>query len=326
MLEDICPLCDGTCASESGQIGTDFPLPASGVPFRLQFVSDLHAEFLAPGYKDLHVRRLLPEPQAPFIALLGDIGYPFESGYASVIAHCAANWEQVFVLLGNHEYYQGSKHRIMSDVELQVQCICEKYANVTCAIDHLRVDLDGVCMLFTTLWSDLGVACEERNVVVEGMNDYQKIWVSSDSGFSRPRRLRAADVQRRHLEARDWLEGQIAANDAAAVNTVVLTHHAPSMLFARGGPLAAAYASSLESLMKANVVAWLFGHVHENFEAWLGEAPTLCASNCRGYPEKSFAERTPVLAYEPGLFLEVGLAGVRLCGRRHNTFSKPSER
>jgi len=280
-----------------------------------------HTEFLAPAYKAVHMNKLLPEPCAPAIALLGDIGYPFEKGYEQVISYCAVHWDHVFVLLGNHEYYQGARHRTMSCIEARVEHLCAQHSNVTCATHTCRIDYEGVCFLLTTLWSDLGSTALERNVVAAEINDYKNIWCNASNGDVRPRRLVANDVQMRHESERDWLHHEIKRNEGAELQTVVLTHHAPSLHFA-SGLCSRAYGTSLEHLMLPHVCAWLFGHIHDSVAKRLcTEGGTLCAANCRGYPSKLCMDRVADAAYDPGLVLEVGAAGARLVGRsRLETF------
>lgn len=279
---------------------------------RLQFVSDLHTEFLAPKYKCFHMSKILPKPVAPAIALLGDIGYPFEAGYAQVIAYCAANWERVFVVLGNHEYYQGHAKRTMPEIEAQASRICEQYSNVTCAVGCIQIEYNGVQLLLATLWSDLGATAEERSFALL-MNDYKSIFVNcgqnAGTGKIRRRLVTPADLQKVHEDTRDWLTQELREYDELQMPTVVLTHHAPTFLLAEGSSMTRAYASDLEHLMLPKTVAWLSGHTHNcsalrvpNASQW----GTLCASNCRGYPEKNkCSSEAPVLEYNDRLVLEV---------------------
>lgn len=78
----------------------------------LQIASDLHLEF------GQHVNIT---PHAPLLALLGDIGAPFQPHYADFLSTQSKQFEQVFVLLGNHEYYG---RRTADQVVARVQSIC----------------------------------------------------------------------------------------------------------------------------------------------------------------------------------------------------------
>lgn len=343
LLNECCPLCDGVPSEVEISPGlfqqesarkydrrelssvplwrsllsmNEFRELAETPLLRLQFVSDLHTEFLAPKYKEIHMSKVLPKPAAPAIALLGDIGYPFEAGYAQAIKYCAANWERVFVVLGNHEYYQGRAKRTMVEIEEQAFHICKQYSNVTCARGCCRVEVNGVCLLLATLWSDLGTTYEERSFALSLMNDYKSIFVNggvnAGRGSVRTRLLTPADIQRVHENTRDWLAQELQTCEKLEMATVVLTHHAPSFLLAQGRasfPATKAYASDLEHLMLPKTVAWLSGHTHNCSALRLpngSQYGTLCASNCRGYPEKlSCSSDAPVSEYDDQLVLEV---------------------
>lgn len=63
---------------------------------KLQFCSDIHVEFGTEGFL---------KPEAPFLALLGDIGLTAESDYRTYLLKQSEKFEKVFVIAGNHEFY-----------------------------------------------------------------------------------------------------------------------------------------------------------------------------------------------------------------------------
>jgi len=69
--------------------------------YRFQYVSDLHLEF--------RKKVLRIPPVAPFLLLAGDIGYPCRSLYREFLRYAAHDFEKVFLVAGNHEFYQGAK-------------------------------------------------------------------------------------------------------------------------------------------------------------------------------------------------------------------------
>ena len=68
--------------------------------FRIQYVSDLHLEF----YNKISFRSCV-KPVAPYLALAGDIGKPGTNMYTNFLSYVSSNWEHVFYVAGNHEYY-----------------------------------------------------------------------------------------------------------------------------------------------------------------------------------------------------------------------------
>lgn len=83
----------------------------------LQYVSDIHLE------KRL-ILPLIPRI-ATHIALLGDIGNPYQKSYADFLKKCSYEWEGVIVIAGNHEYFSHAE----PDILWQVTQIC----------DHLKI-------------------------------------------------------------------------------------------------------------------------------------------------------------------------------------------
>src|SRR5436190_5617538 len=66
---------------------------------QLQILSDLHLE--APVAYDLFTIT----PSAPCLALLGDIGNVKDAGFFEFLQQQLANFQAVFLVLGNHEPY-----------------------------------------------------------------------------------------------------------------------------------------------------------------------------------------------------------------------------
>jgi len=74
--------------------------------FSIQVISDTHIEMQRLDWMDL------VEPCAPYLALLGDIGIvnmdnKYEN-YKNFLLKQANQFEKIFVLAGNHEYYYGN--------------------------------------------------------------------------------------------------------------------------------------------------------------------------------------------------------------------------
>ena len=69
---------------------------------RLQIVSDIHLEFYSQNFPVI-------EKHAGNVALLGDIGKPFTYVYERFLFQQSETFDHVFVILGNHEYYNANK-------------------------------------------------------------------------------------------------------------------------------------------------------------------------------------------------------------------------
>jgi hypothetical protein len=67
----------------------------------LQYLSDVHLEF----------RQKLPRvvPKGDILILAGDIGYPFSGLYEEFLRKMTHSFKKVFLVVGNHEYYNLGK-------------------------------------------------------------------------------------------------------------------------------------------------------------------------------------------------------------------------
>ena len=250
---------------------------------RILLLSDLHIEFrpFEP-----------PEVDVDVVVLAGDV----HVGDAGLLwAREAFPRTPVVYVLGNHEYYGESFNRLALELADRAEG-----SNVH-VLERRGVEIDGVRFLGCTLWTDLalfGDAFDAPALVQECMNDYNMI----RAGVDGHRALSAAETLVAHERSRRWLEGELRKQRGQ--KTVVVTHHAPSILSIgedeRDDALACAYASSLEDVVAGSGAAlWVHGHVHESVDYRLGG--TRVVANARGYPEqyaRSNASFDPVRVLE----------------------------
>jgi predicted MPP superfamily phosphohydrolase len=222
-------------------------------------------------------------PHAPYLALLGDIGAPFQPHYKQFLATQSEQFVKVFVLLGNHEYYGNHS---ADEVVAKVRSICDCFNNVI-LMDRDVVRLtDRSVLAGCTLWSDI---CPG---VVPLLNDFKKIRVLADH---RKRRLDVGTYDAWHRRDVQWLETALMEHSSDQV--VILTHHAPSHAMQgdySGSLLCSAFATPLEHMMEAdNIVAWASGHVHSNVDICINGVRNV--SNCRGYKGEETRYREDVV-------------------------------
>lgn len=229
---------------------------------RIHILSDLHNEFVAfePFVRDADV-----------VILAGDIDIKTRGvEWARTAFSCP-----VLYVPGNHEYYGGHLTRTFQKM------VDAGQAQVR-VLDCAEVVLDGVRFLGATGWTDYSAT---GNVPLaewdaqRTMTDFRKIRVE---GY---RRTRPADFAALSRRARRWLQDRLA--EPFDGPTVVITHHAPSMLSLADSPdagshLDAAYANRWEDLMSDGVALWVHGHSHwaVDYEIF----GTRVVSNPRGYP------------------------------------------
>jgi DNA repair exonuclease SbcCD nuclease subunit len=234
-------------------------------PLRLQFVSDLHLEF--PSRPEPKISR-----DAPYIALLGDVGYPAQERYKNFVTRLSAQFEQVFIIPGNHEYYKTT----MSRAKAEMLDLCKTLKNVT-LLDPGSVKIGDVRILGATLWSY--VPPKHAPAVAAYINDYHL--THKDNG----EQLTIEDTNRMHAEELAWLTSELYKAKDAGEKTLVVTHHAPIIEGTShpryiGKPTNCAFATDLSSLFPY-VDYWLHGHTHYNHTTRVGN--TTISANQLGY-------------------------------------------
>lgn len=244
-------------------------------PFRLQFMSDLHLEM--PHLPKPHVERL-----APNLALLGDIGYPSRDTYRNFLRQMSAQFERVFLVPGNHEYYKTTMEKAQEDM----QDICRELPNVVLLNPGLvRIPEYNLRILGATLWSNVPTLA--KCSVETYLNDY--FLIHKNNGDL----LTVEDTNRMHAEQLAWLTTELYKAKDAGEKALVLTHHAPliegtSHPRYQGKLTNCAFATDLNGLFPY-VHTWLHGHTHYNhntYRRWYqesGEGQIYITANQRGY-------------------------------------------
>lgn len=267
-------------------------------PLRIQIASDLHIEFYGnnPLPKDIIV------PQAPILALIGDVGAACSSNLKEFLHQQADQFETVLFLAGNHEYYNPRNQQSPATVEEQQEClrsVCSERENIH-FMEKDAIEIAGVRILGTTLWSAIPKTSQEE--ANRRMNDYNLSFLQTD-GNDGYRELNARDTVDWHKDSVAWLEGEIAAASTRHQTVVVLTHHTPSMTGTSapqydGSELSYCFSTDLTRLMQPHVAAWCSGHTHHNYDFYIGT--TRLYSNQRGYPGRQSK------GWDPNGVLEIG--------------------
>ncbi len=248
---------------------------------RIQYASDLHLEF-----GENFVGPALLRPVAPVLALAGDIGHPDKQGYRDFMKYCSRHWDAVFLVAGNHEFYNvrsiGTDH--MSDtVSDRIGMIKEAITGFPTVhfLDRDRVDHKDVAFLGCTLWTDTS---SDYGLAQATMNDYKRITIDGSTPIS------AQETTGWHVHDRKWLADAISECRATDTPAVVITHHMPSYDFIaaryKDSPINFCFASACDDLIRPPVRAWIAGHTHAAVHrSWTFESEVIHGLiNPRGYP------------------------------------------
>jgi len=242
-----------------------------------QTLSDLHLE-INQQYSSFEV-----PVASKHLILAGDIGRLQDySEYLGFLQKQTTNFEIVFLVLGNHEFYNES---FQSGLEKARQLEQEPCLNGRLVLlCQRRYDIPGTCVtiLGCTLWSL--IPSEAREIVQSKIQDFKKIegWAIDQHNAAHESDLSwlRHEVQAIHQE-----NGKVTQKrDARSI--VVVTHHAPSLQHTSSpqhaqNPWSAAFGTDLLSEKWDGVKLWVFGHTHYTTE--FKEKGIRVVSNQRGY-------------------------------------------
>ncbi|KAF4213941.1 hypothetical protein CNMCM5878_009861 [Aspergillus fumigatiaffinis] len=268
-----------------------------------QLVSDIHLE--APPAYDLFD---IPS-KAPYLALLGDIGYVKDDGFFVFLEGQLRKFQMVFLVLGNHEPWNSTwatakdKLKRFSD-SIRQRKASEESTNAENKLgefvfmDQTRYDIcPDVTVLGCTLHSRITQSQEER--VSLSLNDFYHI---ENWDVESHRTAHEADLA--------WLNKQVTniTRSDPHRKIVVFTHHSPT-LDARAtdpahvnSPITSAFATDLTGepcWEKPQVRLWAFGHTHYNCDFVDSRTGKRIVANQRGY---YFAQSK---GYDPELVVRV---------------------
>jgi hypothetical protein len=265
---------------------------------RMQYASDLHLEL-----GDTPFQHIL-KPVAPVLVLAGDVGRPDMENYRNLLRYCSDNWDDVFVVAGNHEFYNThpqSKWKWKTPDTLHKRLdLCEAVAAKRPNVHFLNrrtVMRDGVAFMGCTLWTNLS---GHEGVAASKMNDFQMIAMEDGSA------LTPSAMTGLHKTDRAWLAREIQGYEEQGIPAVVITHHLPSHALIShryaGSPVNACFASHCDALIRSPVRAWIAGHTHVGMNHYVkhrDQSVTQCVVNPRGYPREAGT------GYSPEMFVDI---------------------
>lgn len=243
----------------------------------VQIMSDLHLE-VGQQYQTFDFPVV-----GKFLILAGDIGRLIDyEGYRGFLERQVGRFEKVFLVLGNHEFFELSYEEGISKAEKlsQEPSLRDKLVLLNRAV---WVDeSSGSIIMGCTLWSSIPDSA--RAVIESKVSDYKKI-----EGWSVDKHNRI------HAEETAWIASELESPSNAtdvdhrqqARKILVVTHHAPSLTGTSApehanNPWTPAFATDLLPKIKTDrIKTWVFGHTHHTTELF-SDGVRLVA-NQRGY-------------------------------------------
>ncbi|KAN0029841.1 hypothetical protein ACTA71_007978 [Dictyostelium dimigraforme] len=288
-----------TTTIQGKPIGEDKDENGNVKPIRVfKYASDIHLEMrncLSDMTKLKGIYEFEKKPNHRyFLALVGDIGSPIvkEKLLLEFLKLCSSQYERVFYIAGNHEYYNNRDMAIPDIIFKMRELISENQLSNVHFLDNQVYQLDEFKIIGSTLWSHVD---EEHEQVVSGcLNDYRVISVQleqmcGDDGLpEKSRTLKVSDTNRFHKRSVNFIKYHMGIRNkydpAAIQNTgipppcIVLTHHAPQFndhknqtytshpKYKRDDKVGQAFSTDLSSIIAPPIAVWIFGHTHFNTE------------------------------------------------------------
>ena len=230
---------------------------------RIQYASDLHLEFVT----NRNYLRLFPiEVTGDILVLAGDIQY-LKVGYVAdpFWDWASANYRQVIVALGNHEFYHGYDiSKVTPSTIINIRENVHAYYNASVIIDDVE-------FVVSTLWGHINPM--DFFAVSQSVSDFSQILCNG-------KYLTPDMFNEEHDRCLAFIK------KAVAKSKVVVTHHVPSLLLTapefRNSRINGAFTVELgDFIANSDIDCWIFGHSHRNIDGTIGS--TRCVSNQLGY-------------------------------------------
>jgi hypothetical protein len=145
-----------------------------------QVISDLHIEFGKRTFKEYCIT------SAANLLIAGDIGYPNEEAFKCFLGECSINFERVFFVAGNHEYYncsnQSDQKMDFEYINNKLESMCESFTNVH-FLNRNAYESSQYIILGCTLWSE--IPNKYAHIARSAINDFKHIYYKTESKMTK---------------------------------------------------------------------------------------------------------------------------------------------
>ena len=216
---------------------------------KIQYCSDLHLEFQE---NKKFLKQFPLEPIGEILLLAGDIQpFALHKQPCEFMDFVADNFEAVYWIPGNHEYYHFDLGTVASP-------LFEKFRQNVFLINNQTITYKNINIICSTLWSH--ISTQNEFTVQQNVNDFHLIKMNGN---------KFTPAHFNHLHQTDLAFLQNAIPTSVAEKTIVMTHHVPTLMNYpaqyKGSNINQAFAVELfDFIESSNVPYWIYGHHHFN--------------------------------------------------------------
>ena len=232
----------------------------------LRYFSDLHLEFIKP-IKINKLLKKIPPGLDEICILAGDIGNPHQINYDIFMKFISKNFKKIFIIAGNHEYYNTSES--IEETNVYMKNYFQNFDNISFLNNEYEI-YNNFCFIGTTLWSQISNPNYKINDVYNIPNfDY-------------------IEYNKLNTLCVDFLEKTLQNN----TKCIIITHHVPSNLLIdpayktlQWEPYNQWFCCDMDNIIKKhkdNIDCWIYGHTHKSSNVMISNIHFLC--NPIGYP------------------------------------------
>ena len=275
---------------------------------KISVCSDIHLEFGTISLEN--------KDDADVLVLSGDVcvavdlrerdvyevmGNDKSSTYHKFFQECCSRFKHVVYVAGNHEHYHGDYKYTVERLRHHLGYLSNLHI-----LDKEFVDLEGVCFVGGTLWTNMNKEDPITLQHIRGyMNDYRIIEnsnemvnfttpiyqdgkVVSKEFHTRPAKFKPQDSVKDHNAMMQCIKDAIDSRPNE--KWVVVGHHAPCKMSSKPSHrgdyhVNGAYSSDLSEFIldHPQIKLWTHGHTHDVYDYMIGTTRIFC--NPRGYIE-----------------------------------------
>ena len=213
---------------------------------RIQYMSDLHMEF---AENSRYIKHNEFPVKGDVLVLAGDTFYLNNTvaPLSKFWKWASANYRQVLIVPGNHEYYQWMLKDNVGIYQNQVVCI------------------DNTDFILSTLWSN--IPAQDEYFVWKGLNDFRQTKYKG-------KLIQVNEYNQLHQFCLDFIRKSVVESTAEKI--VVVTHHLPTRQVVAPQHLDSlinsAFATELgDFIANSRIDVWIYGHSHTNIDATIGK-------------------------------------------------------